>query len=111
VQPRYDQITLNADDRKNKLQQILSPNPDDAGVWIHQDAWFHMSNLSKDAEVKYEVKKKANGVYAFIIEGDATINGQKLNRRDALEIWNTDQLTIKADNDAEILLIEVPMQI
>ena len=109
VKPRYDQITLNADDRKNKLQQILSPNPDDAGIWIHQDAWFHLGNLTKDVEVKYDVKKKGNGVYAFIIEGDATINEQKLNRRDALQIWDTDQLSIKADSDTEILLMEVPM--
>jgi hypothetical protein len=28
------------------LQQILSPNAEDAGVWIHQDAWFHL-NLTK----------------------------------------------------------------
>lgn len=111
VPPRYDQITLNADDRKNKLQQILSPNADDAGVWIHQDAWFHLGSLGKDIELKYDVKKKGNGVYAFVIDGDVTINDQKLNRRDALGIWNTDQLSIKADSDAEILLMEVPMEI
>jgi redox-sensitive bicupin YhaK (pirin superfamily) len=111
VTPRYDQITLNANDRKNKLQQILSPNADDAGVWIHQDAWFHLGNLDKDVEVKYDLKKKGNGMYAFVIEGDVTINGQKLNRRDALEIVNTDQLNIKADSDSEILLMEVPMEI
>jgi len=35
VTPRYDQITLNIADRQNKLQQIVSPNPDDAGVWIY----------------------------------------------------------------------------
>ena len=45
VTPRYDQITLNLEDRKNKLQQILSPNPEDEGVWIHQNAWFHIADF------------------------------------------------------------------
>ena len=47
VTPRYDQITLNLKDRHNKLQQIVSPNADDAGVWIHQNAWFHLGDLDK----------------------------------------------------------------
>jgi redox-sensitive bicupin YhaK (pirin superfamily) len=45
VDPRYQQITLNPEDRKNRLQQILSPNPEDDGAWIHQDAWFHLGKL------------------------------------------------------------------
>ncbi|HRN44153.1 MAG TPA: pirin family protein, partial [Flavobacterium sp.] len=45
VTPRYDQITLDLNDRHNKLQQILSPNPEDEGVWIHQDAWFHIGKF------------------------------------------------------------------
>ena len=111
VKPRYDQITLNAEDRRNKFQKILSPNPDEGGVWIYQDAWFHLGSLDKDVELKYDMKKKDNGVYIFVIEGDVTINNQKLNRRDGLEILNTDQLDIKADSNAEILLMEVPMKI
>jgi len=109
VKPRYDQITLNNDDKKNKLLQIVSPNPDDEGVWIHQDAWFHLGSFDKGKEVNYELKKDGNGVYAFVIEGDVTVNDQKLNRRDGLGIRNADSLNIKADSNAEILLLEVPM--
>jgi len=109
VEPRYDQITLKNEYRKNKLQQIVSPNPDDEGVWINQDAWFHLSSLEKNAEVIYSLKKNGNGVYAFVIEGDVTINEEKLNRRDGLEIVNTEKFNIKADSNAEILLMEVPM--
>ncbi|KPM31230.1 Pirin [Croceitalea dokdonensis DOKDO 023] len=110
VTPRYDQITLDTADRKNKLQQVLSPNADDAGVWIHQNAWFNMTNLDKDKAVSYNLNdSKNNGVYAFILKGDATINGQELNQRDGLGIWDVETLDIKADSDTEILLMEVPM--
>jgi redox-sensitive bicupin YhaK (pirin superfamily) len=112
VSPRYDQITLNISDRKNKLQQILSPNTDDAGVWVHQNAWFHIGKMDKDFSLKYQLKDKTNGVYAFVLNGDLTINEQALNKRDGLGIWDVESLDIKSNSkDAELLLMEVPMQL
>jgi redox-sensitive bicupin YhaK (pirin superfamily) len=81
------------------------------GIYVHHDAWFSMGKLKKGFQTAYKIKKGGNGVYAFIIEGDVTINGQALNKRDALGIWNVKDLTIKADSDAEVLLMDVPMQI
>jgi redox-sensitive bicupin YhaK (pirin superfamily) len=109
VEPRYQQITLNPEDRNNKLQQILSPNAEDAGVWIHQDAWFHLAKFDKDTATTYELKKEGNGVYAFILSGTVTINGQELETRDGFGIWDTATLDIKANTDAEFLLMEIPM--
>ncbi|MDR7211861.1 pirin family protein [Flavobacterium piscis] len=105
VNPRYDQITLNKEERKNKFQQILSPNPNDAGVWIHQDAWFHIGNFDKGAISNYTIKKPGNGVYAFLIKGTATIEQQTLEARDGFGIWNTNQFSVTANSDdTEILL-------
>nr|WP_322624679.1 pirin family protein [uncultured Flavobacterium sp.] len=110
VTPRYDQITLNVADRHNKLQQILSPNPADAGVWIHQDAWFHLGRFDKDKGANYTVKRKGNGVYAFVIKGSFTLGDVTLNERDGLGVWDTDSLDLVAKSkDAEILLMDVPM--
>ncbi|HEY2581385.1 MAG TPA: pirin family protein, partial [Mucilaginibacter sp.] len=66
VEPRYDQITLNLEDRHNKLQQILSPNANDEGVWIHQNAWFHLGKFDKGISTDYMIKAKGNGVYVFV---------------------------------------------
>jgi redox-sensitive bicupin YhaK (pirin superfamily) len=109
VTPRYDQITLNLEDRKNKLQQILSPNADDEGIWIHQDAWFHISRLDKGKAQTYALKKEGNGVYVFVLSGELSVNGQKLGRRDGLGLWELSEIDIQADSDAEVLLMEVPM--
>ena len=111
VEPRYDQITLETGNLKNNLQQILSPNPDDAGVWIHQNAWFHMGELDKGFQTNYEIKDGDNGVYAFVLEGDVTISGQKLNARDGFGVWDIDKLDIEADSNAKLLLMEVPMRL
>lgn len=110
VTPRYDQITLENNDLKNQLFQVLSPNAEDEGVWIHQDAWFHMGNLEAGFETSYTLKKEHNGVYAFILEGEVTIEDQKLEKRDGLGVWDADTIKIKADSDAKILLMEVPME-
>ena len=106
VQPRYDQITLNAADRKNTLQQIISPNADDAGVWIHQNAWFHLADFDAGKTAEYQIHKAGNGVYAFVLKGDLIINGQALSTRDGLGIWDTDTFSIEASSDAEFLLME-----
>jgi redox-sensitive bicupin YhaK (pirin superfamily) len=110
VEPRYQQITLNPEDRKNKLQQILSPNAEDAGVWIHQDAWFHLGKFDNGVTATYNLKKEGNGVYAFVLSGNVTINGQELETRDGFGIWDVNTLEIEATSDAEFLLMEIPMQ-
>lgn len=109
VEPRYQQISLDVKDRHNKLQQILSPNPEDAGVWIHQNAWFHMGNFDAGKTTEYKIKKEGNGLYAFILKGDVTIDGNDLNTRDAIGITDFESLTIEAKTDSEFLLMEVPM--
>ncbi|MHB8260485.1 MAG: pirin family protein [Bacteroidia bacterium] len=112
VSPRYDQVTLNTKNRHNKLQQILSPNADDEGVWIHQDAWFYLGSFDKDFSAEHEIKKNGNGVYAFVIKGDITIDGQPLNERDGLGVWNTTKIKITANSpNAELLLMDVPMTV
>lgn len=111
VTPRYDQITLDIKDRENKFQQVLSPNADDEGVWIHQDAWFHMGNFEAGKTANYSIKKSGNGVYAFILSGAVTINGEALSNRDGMGIENAEELTILANTNAEILLMEVPMNV
>ncbi|MFY8037455.1 MAG: pirin family protein, partial [Cyclobacteriaceae bacterium] len=73
------------------------------------DAWFHLGNLKKGFSTSYDVKLKGNGVYAFVIQGDVTINGQSLNKRDGYGLWDVEKLDIVTDSDAELLLMEVPM--
>ena len=112
VSPRYDQLTLDLKDRENTFQQILSPDPKDAGVWIHQDAWFHLAKFDAGRTAGYALKRAGNGVYAFLLEGAATINGQPLERRDGLGLWDVDRLELTAGpGGSEVLLMEVPMAI
>ncbi|MEN9386290.1 MAG: hypothetical protein RLZZ185_1031 [Bacteroidota bacterium] len=112
VTPRYDQITMNPADRQNQFQQVLSPNPEDAGVWVHQDAWFHLGKFDQDFSVDYSIKKEGNGLYVFVLSGEFEVDGQVVQSRDGLGIRQASDVSFKAlSPGAEVLLMEVPMQI
>lgn len=112
VTPRYDQITLDISQRKNKLQQVLSPNSKDEGVWIHQQAWFHLGTFDKGFTTSYQSKLSGNGIYIMVVKGKVAINSQELEDRDAIGIETDQSISIQAlSQDAEILIMDIPMSL
>ncbi|PXY01196.1 hypothetical protein DF185_11160 [Marinifilum breve] len=109
VEPRYDQISIADISKENQFNQILSPNANDQGVWIHQNAWFNLGQFTLSTDNQYQLHSNDYGVYAFVIEGSAVIENQELRKRDGMGIWGTDTISIKAEKDSKILLMEVPM--
>ncbi len=109
VEPRYQQLKIADLLTPNEFSQILSPNPDDAGVWIHQDAWFHMGNLEKGVSASYELKGNQHGVYVFVIEGKVKVGDEVLDTRDGMGIIDTKSFDVEALEDSRVLLMEVPM--
>jgi redox-sensitive bicupin YhaK (pirin superfamily) len=111
VEPRYDQQRFDLEGHKNELLQVLSPNEADAGVWIYQDAWFHLGKFDRDTEINHALHLKGNGIYVFVLKGEVVIDGQELSTRDGFGIWDTDAINIKASSGSELLLMEIPMQV
>lgn len=109
VEPRYQQIRMDDLMQPNTFNQVLSPNADDAGVWIHQNAWFSMGNFDKGVTETYPLNDANNGVYIFVISGKVVVNGNTLDTRDGLGVWDTKNFTMDVEEDAKVLLMEVPM--
>ena len=108
VTPRYEQKKMELP--RNQLTQVVSPSAGDAGVWLHQDAWFHMGVFDEGRVFDYKLKKGGNGLFAMVIEGKFEAAGKALERRDAVGITGADAVAFKTlSPDAQILLIEVPM--
>jgi hypothetical protein len=110
VEPRFDQISLKDIEKDNEFFQILSPNKDDEGVWIHQDAWFSLGKFEVGKIENYELKKKSNGIYIFVIEGKVNIENQELDSRDAMGIWDAENINLTSITKSKVLLMEVPME-
>lgn len=109
VAPRYQQVNLVELLERNKFNQVLSPNPEDAGVWIHQNAWFSIGEFDKGVTTTYSLRSTLNGAYVFVISGKVVINGNTLEPRDGLGITDTKNFTMDVIEDAQILVIDVPM--
>ena len=109
AEPRYQQIRMDELMKPNAFNQILSPNSDDAGVWIHQDAWFSMGDFDKGVTETYQLKNPNNGVYIFVISGKVVINGNTLDTRDGLGVWDTKNFTMDVLDGTKVLLMEVPI--
>jgi len=107
--PRYGDFTL-APAHANELRTIVTPDNarQDGAAWIHQDAWFHTLDLNKH-NYTYPIRRPGNGLYVFVIEGEATAADTALGRRDGLGVWDTDHVAIEAKGAAELLLMDVPM--
>ena len=109
VTPRYDQKNIKDLKKVNSFYPIVTPNQKGPEMWIHQDAWFHLGEFDKETRISYNIKKKGNGVYAFLIEGSVQIDGKSLEKRDALGVWDTENFELLANQNSRILLIEVPL--
>lgn len=110
VAPRYQQITLDQSLQKNNFAQFISPNPEDDGAWIYQDAWFYLSDFNAGFSKNLSLKKEDNGFYIINIEGEVEVNGEKLEKRDAIGLWDTPKIEVKALTNSKFLVMEIPMQ-
>lgn len=109
VEPRYDQFKIEPSSHWNKFAQLVSPNKDQAGTWIHQDAYIHMATLEEGKSIDYIPKKPGNGLYVMNIEGTFSALSNELNDRDALSIVDIENITFNAQSTSKFLVLEVPM--
>jgi quercetin 2,3-dioxygenase len=110
IQPRYEQKAFLPENRNNKLQEVITPIKGSEGLWINQDAWFHLGKFDSGSSIDYHLKQKGNGVYVFVLDGEVSVSDQKLDKRDGLGISEADSFKLTANTNAEVLLMEVPME-
>lgn len=94
----------------NTFNQVLSPNVDDAGLWIHQNAWFSVGEFDQGATQTYTLNDSSNGVYVFVISGSVVIDDNVLQPRDGMGITETDKFTMDVISKSQVLVMEVPVR-
>lgn len=109
IKPRYEQKAFSVDDRKNKFQLVVSPDGRDGSVSINQNAFFSLSDLDSHQEIIYTKKSHRNGVYVMLLKGKISVNGEVLNARDGMSLEVFHELSIKALESSELLIMEVPV--
>ena len=109
ISPRYGQLRFADADRQNRFQILVSPQTSDETIWINQDAWLSMADLEAGNEARYVKRRKENGIYFFVIEGNVTVDGHSLEPRDGLGLTQGESSLVRAATFVQLLAIEVPM--
>jgi redox-sensitive bicupin YhaK (pirin superfamily) len=109
IKPRYAQKLFPIEGRINQFQVVASPEEEGEALWINQDAYISRIDFDKDITTRYDIKHKGNGVYLFVVEGSIITAEENLGRRDAIGIWESDTIGIKATKGSSLVLFEVPM--
>jgi len=111
LKPRYDQELFEIQFSDNELITLVTPdnNQEDDILWIHQDAYISTIKLLKESTFEYKIRIPGNGVFVFVIEGSVSVEGNQLNRRDAIAISDTASIQMKSIDESKLLFIEVPM--
>ncbi len=112
IAPRYQIASMDFENTSNDFVPLVGPqNNNFCKTWINQDAYIHYANFSEGTTKNYTLKNNQHGVYAMLISGSALIENQTLNERDALALWDCENISIKALSPLlKIVLIEVPLQ-
>lgn len=109
LEPSYDQISIRDIKKRNEIYQIVSPDKNDSGVFINQDAWFHIGEFDKGETQSYHIRSNNNGVYIFVLDGTIEIESNVLERRDAIGISETGSINITSKEKSKFLIMDVPM--
>jgi quercetin 2,3-dioxygenase len=107
LSPGVEQKVFTRDDRTDTLLEVISGDGGDA-VLVHQDAYVFVSHMSAGARVEHPLRE-GRGVYLYVIEGDVSVNGERMTTGDAAQITNEPSVAIEAAADSELILVDVAL--
>jgi hypothetical protein len=91
--------------------ELTMLTPDDEGLWMHQNAWFYLGDLSIGSTQNYQIKGQGNGLYIFVLKGQVQVADFMLSERDGLGLWDFETISFNATTDTQLLLMEVPLEL
>ncbi len=109
IEPRYGQKSYDSGHRRNRFQELVTPENDEETLWINQEAWLSLADISEGQDIAYTKHRNDSGVYFFVIDGRLDIDGYAIERRDGLGLVKQGNHCIKAATNSQLLAIEVPM--
>lgn len=107
--PGYNQLNFAPELFQNQMHAVVSPMNISGSLGIHQDAYFSLGNFNEEKEITYLMHNSNNGIYIFLIEGNAVCGEVTLGKRDAIGISEINEISIKIEKTSSVLLIEVPV--
>ena len=111
VEPNYEQRQFPSEGKQNQLQTVVAPKDKLEGdaLPISQQAYIYKTHLDSDKTLNLKMKSSQNGFYIFVVEGEIEVANNTLERRDAIGVSETENIEIIANQNSELVIVEVPM--
>jgi redox-sensitive bicupin YhaK (pirin superfamily) len=107
LNPSYEQKQFATEQRTGVLLPIASGQDLPGTVKVHQNVTFYVSRLRKGDHVSHELKS-GRRAFIYVIEGEVSVNQEKLRTGDQARITDATTLEIAGSQESEIILIDLP---
>ena len=107
LEPGVEQRVFTEEDRTDRLLKAISGDGGDA-VLVHQDAHVFLARLNAGIEVAHDLGAD-RGVYLYLIEGAADVNGERMATGDAAQIRDESAVAIRAADVTELIAVDVSL--
>jgi redox-sensitive bicupin YhaK (pirin superfamily) len=107
--PGLEQRQFTRDHRHNRLLRVIGPDGDDV-LKVHNDANVFVASLDPGADVEHAFDEDRAG-YLYLIRGAADLHdAHKLETGDAVKVYGEENVRIRAVEETELILIDVPKE-
>jgi redox-sensitive bicupin YhaK (pirin superfamily) len=108
LKPSVEQMEVDKKDRTDRLLLLVS-NDHKGALKIFSDAEVYSSFLQEGHTVKHGIKAQ-RGAYLYVLEGGPVkVNGHLVPALGAAKVTGEMELTVNAEKDAELLLVDVAL--
>jgi quercetin 2,3-dioxygenase len=108
ITPSYEEKHFGVADKRGQLRLIASPQGEDGALLIHQDARIYASILDGDQALEHPLAA-GRGAYLQVARGSLTVNGERLEQGDAMQLEGEASVSLSAGADAEVLLFDLAL--
>lgn len=107
LSPSYEQRNFSDEEKQGKLRLIASPDGRDGSVTIRQDVNLFAAMLRPGDEVNLQLSTGRKAWFQ-LAEGEVMLNGKRLFAGDGAAVTNEQTLSLKGEEEADILLFDLP---
>jgi redox-sensitive bicupin YhaK (pirin superfamily) len=102
--PGWGAMPFPKEAREGSFQLLASGNPGDGGLTINADARILGATIKAGSSIAYDADPERH-LY-LVPSGKVRVNGQEANPRDGVAITGESRVTIEAEEEAELVLVD-----
>jgi hypothetical protein len=106
LRPGYEQKLFAPDEKSGRLRLVASRDGRDGSLKIHQDVSVYNALLQGGGAVEHRLEAGRHA-WLQVVKGSVELNGNRLAAGDGAAVSEENELTIRADEDSEVILFDL----